>query len=135
MSETITGRVDETTARDIQEYADTRGISRSRAVAELAESALDLTGDDGPDVGAADDIQRLLALSEEAQQLAEQVSQKTTAQTQQVERMLADHFDLSDVDAGQIEAFAEEPYKLLPKGERSITLLHPASCRFRWATS
>lgn len=125
MSKTVSGRVDEETAQGIEEYADSRGISRSKAVAELAENALELTGDNGPDIAATDDIQQLLDLQQEAQQLAEQVSQKTTAQTQQVERMLADHFELSDVDKNQIKAFADEPYKLLPKGDAEYYVVTP----------
>lgn len=125
MSKTLSARVDESAADRIESYAKSRGISRSQAVAELVDNALELTGDEGPDIAATDSIQQLLDLQQEAQQLAEQITQKTTAQTKQVERMMADHFDLGDVDVGLIDAFADQPYKLLPKGQSEYYVIAP----------
>lgn len=125
MGNPVSTRLDGDTEQALEEYAEQRGISRSKALAELADAGLRISGDDGPDIEANSDINRLLELQEEAEQLAAQIQQKTTAQTQQVERMMADHFDLADVDREQLEAFADQPYKIVPKGESEYYIVTP----------
>lgn len=125
MANPVSTRLDGETEQALQEYADQRGISRSKALAELADAGLRISGDDGPDIEATTDIKRLLGLQEEQEQLAAQIAQKTTAQKQQVERLMADHFDLADVDRAQLEAFADQPYKIVPKGESEYYVVAP----------
>lgn len=116
-SETVTGRIDPSTVDDLEAYAETRGISKSQAMAELLENGLNLTdSDDGPALAADTDLQKMADLQSELNQLSEQVAQKVEAQQQRLEQQMADHFDLAELDREAVRAFADQPFNVLPKG-------------------
>lgn len=123
--ETVGGRFDTETAERIEEYADSRGITKSKALRELANAGLDIAGEDGPNLEASTDLSNLNNLLDEAGQLQAQIQQKIEAQKQRVERQMADHFDLSNVDQGLIDSFADQPYKLIAKDESEYYVVTP----------
>jgi DNA excision repair protein ERCC-3 len=122
---TIGGRVDDDTEESLEAYAEDRGISKSQAVGELIDNGLELTGDDGPNLEATGDLQRMADMQAELQQMAEQVAQKTEAQQQQLEQRMADHFDMGDLDAEAVRAFADQPFNVLPKADNEYYVTTP----------
>lgn len=117
-SETIGGRVDGETADSLETYAEERGISKSQALGELVENGLNMvgSGEDDLAISANSDLQRMADLQSELNQMAEQVTQKVEAQGQRLEDQMADHFDLAELDRGQVRAFADKPFNVIPKG-------------------
>jgi len=125
MTKTASSRFSDEELEEIDEYAESRGISRSEAINELALSGKQLTGDDSPQLEASADIEQMHDLVEEVNQIAAQVEQKTRAQSEKVKRQLDSHIDLDGVEDAQIQAFAEEPYKVLPRGENEYYVVVP----------
>jgi len=125
MSRTASTRFSEEELEEIEEYAEQRDISRSEAIKELSLSGKRLAGEDSPQLEASDDLEQMHELVEEVNQIAAQVEQKTRAQSEKVKRQLDSHIDLDDVDDAQIQAFAEEPYKVLPRGENEYYVVVP----------
>jgi DNA excision repair protein ERCC-3 len=131
-SQTVTGRFDQSTVADLETYAEERGISKSKALAELVENGIDLAGDGDTDMQLTTDgeLQQLADIQEEASQLAQQVEQKVEAQKQQLEAKMADHFDLGDLEAEHVRAFADQPFNVLPKGDEESNEYYVTAPRF-----
>jgi DNA excision repair protein ERCC-3 len=125
MTETASARYTEEELAEIEEYASGRGISRSQAIKELSLSGKRLANEESPHLEASDDLETMHELVEEVNQIAAQVEQKTRAQSEKVKRELDSHIDLDDVDDAQIQTFAEEPYKVLPRGENEYYVVVP----------
>lgn len=121
----ISSRVDKETAEDLESYAEERGISKSQAVDELLDAGLSVRGDEGPELEATPELDKLNELQNEAEQLVSQYQQKVSAQRGRVERLLDDHIDLADISEESISAFAEQPYKVIPKGEEEYYVVVP----------
>lgn len=125
MGNPVSTRLDDETEAELEAYAKQRGISKAKAMQEWLETGREFASEDSPDLSATSELQRLEELQQEAEQLAQQYQQKVTGQRQQVERMLDDHVDLAGVNEGEIEAFAEQPYKLIPKSEKEYYVVTP----------
>lgn len=125
MGNTVTARIGEELEEQVESYAHSRGISKSRAIEELLESGHRFASEDAPDIGTTGELGRLGEVMEEAEQLVTQYQQKVNAQHEKVARLMEDHIDLDDLDLEDVEAFAENPYKLLPKGEEEYYVVAP----------
>lgn len=122
-TETIGGRVSSELAEDVETYAEERNISKSQALSELVENSLELLDDTNHEatLNTDSEIQRITDLQQELTQLTERVSQKVEAQNKRLEEQLANHFDLANIDTEQLDAFAEKPFNVLPKGGENET--------------
>lgn len=118
-------RLSESERDRLSAYAQKHDVSKADALRQLVNTGLELSGESDASIEASPDIQRLLELQEQSEQLAEQVSQRITKQRNHVAEQLANHADLSNLDREALEAFAEQPYKLLPKDEDAYYVITP----------
>lgn len=116
----------------LEQYADDRGISKSKALAELAENGIELAGDGDTDISLStgSELQQLSDMQTEVNQLAEQVEQKIEAQKQQLESKMADHFDLASLDREHVRSFTDQPFNVLPKGDEESNEYYVTAPRF-----
>lgn len=70
MGSPVSTRLTDDQRERIQQYAADRDISQSKALAELAEAGLEVSGDTPDGLDARDDLEELLYLAERADDLA-----------------------------------------------------------------
>lgn len=125
MTKTASARFGEDELKEIEEYAKNRDITRSKAIRELALSGKRLAGDESPKLEASADIEHMHSLVEEVNQIAAQVEKKTQAQSEKIRRKLEKHIDLDDVSDEDLSAFAEQPFKMISKGDNEYYIVVP----------
>lgn len=125
MAETASTRLPTDAVDRIESYAEERNITRSEALRELATAGLDLTGDDNPQLGTSDQLRQMADTIEQLERSAADVHRTINAQHERLNQLLTDHIDLSNIEREHLEAFADEPYKVLPKAESEYYVVVP----------
>lgn len=138
-SDVITARVGGGVHDRIQEYADRRSISVSKAVSELVDAGIDLTpeGDGDQDARSIPGETEVSPVLEEMQSLQSQlddlsadVSKRIEAQRRGLEAEMVDHFDMDSIDSEQLRRFADKPFNVLSKGEPDSNEYYVTAPRF-----
>lgn len=88
--------------------------------------------DEDEEAGTDEKLQRLQELAQHASEITEEidalradVNQDLEAEKQNAAETVREHIDMDDLQTEHLEAFADEPYCILPKGENEAYIVVP----------